>query len=258
MFHARPTAMVGLLLCLGLTGCGSGSTSATAPSSSAPAPATPPASSAAGPSASAPASPTSPSPSLSAAHTKAELRRALLSLKDVPAGFEVVDSGDSEDGGAEVASSRPGCRALVRLLNDPRPPGSRAQASRSFVGGPEGPFLEESLDAFDSAGAAQAFLDGVRDAVRSCRSVTITVPGTGKGEADVREISFAELGDGTIAARFTGRGQLEGFELVQVGARSGDVVVGLSAVAADPADAEAATEDAVAKVERVLGTSGRA
>jgi len=45
-------------------------------------------------------------------------------------------------------------------------------------------------------------------------------------------------------------------EVLQVGAQSGDVVVGMSFMSTDPSDAQSATEDAVSKVDKVLGTGG--
>jgi len=80
---------------------------------------------------------------------------------------------------------------------------------------------------------------------------------SGTSTLQVREISFASAGDSSFAARFSAtKGALEGFELIQAGAQSGDVLVGMTFVGLDPAEAEQATQDAVAKVEDKLGTSG--
>ncbi len=73
----------------------------------------------------------------------------------------------------------------------------------------------------------------------------------------MRRISFAEIGDDRVAVRFTATsGPLRGFELIQLGAHSGDVLVGMTVVGLPAADAEQATKDAVAKVEKRLGTGG--
>lgn len=71
----------------------------------------------------------------------------------------------------------------------------------------------------------------------------------------VRKISFDTLGDDTVAVRFSANGgPLDGFETIQVGVASGDVVIGLSTIGLDGPDTEAAAEDAVKKAERKLGT----
>lgn len=96
-----------------------------------------------------------------------------------------------------------------------------------------------------------------RKAVKDCRTVTVSIPGVGKSALNVREISFAKMGDSSFAARFRAEeGPLAGFELIQVGVQSRDIVVGMGFVATDPADAEAATDDAVAKVQDTLGKGG--
>jgi len=202
---------------------------------------------------------TSPAPSgRTTKRTASELRKALLSLKDVPPGFELEpDPGGDE--AVQASSSRSGCQALVRLLNAATVPGSKAEAQVSFSGGQEGPFVEETLAALGSTTTAQAFVTGFRSAVQTCRTVSLTVDGLGTSPLSVREISFADLGDASFAVRFrASKGALAGFELIQVGVQSADVVVGTTFVGLDPADAAVATQDAVDKVKKKLGTSGSA
>lgn len=197
-----------------------------------------------------------PSPSASAVtRTSAELRGALLTLKDLPAGFEVEKGGGGD--GTRVSSSTKDCAPLVRLMNSERLTGSRAQAEVSFSGGQEGPFIDESLDALGTEQAARAFVGKYRSAVKACRTVRVSFPGVGSSSFAVREISFGRIGDDTFAARFRAKGgPLEGLELIQAGVQSGDIVVGTSLVGLDGPDAEAATEDAVKKAVKKLGTSG--
>ena len=67
------------------------------------------------------------------------------------------------------------------------------------------------------------------------------------------QISFAKLGDATFSARLRATGgSLDGFEVVQTGVQSGDVVVGMTVVGLDGSDTEDATIEAVQKVERDL------
>lgn len=131
-----------------VSGCGGGPQTAPTPA------ATPPTSAAATSDVSAPtssASPAAPSTSTTpkpptptgTARTSAQLRKALLSLKDVPPGFERDTSSASEDDG-KLTSKRKECAPLVRLMNADKLPGSVADASVSYSGGQEGPFLDES------------------------------------------------------------------------------------------------------------------
>lgn len=117
--------------------------------------------------------------------------------------------------------------------------------------------MEESLDALPSADGAAEFVGNYRQAVQACEEVTVVLPGAGKASLDVREISFSDLGDDSFAARFGAtEGELEGFELIQVGVQSDDVVIGMTFVGIDPSDAEALTRDALTKVEQELDTTG--
>ncbi len=175
----------------------------------------------------------------------------------MPAGFEVESAAGGENDGGKASSSRTECSALVRLLNATKVPGSRADAQVSFSGGQDGPFVDESLDALGTAQAARSFVADSRAAVKNCRSLSLTIDGVGTSTLQVREISFASAGDSRFAARFSAtKRALEGFELIQAGAQSGDVLVGMTFVGLDPAEVEQATQDAVAKVEDKLGTSG--
>lgn len=71
----------------------------------------------------------------------------------------------------------------------------------------------------------------------------------------MRKISFDKLGDDTVAVRFSANGgRLDGFETIQVGVASGDVVVGMSTIGLDGPDTEAAADDAVNKADKKLGT----
>ena len=229
--------------------------STTTPSATPSAPATP------APSATTPrpstAAPTKPAPSTPAPakRTEADLRKALLSLEDVPPGFEVQPDDDS--GGQKATTPRSECKALVKMLNANTLPGSKTGVRTAFSGGPDGPFLQESIDAMGDATVARTFVAGYRTAVKKCRTVSLTISGAGTSTLAVREISFADIGDTSFAARFRATsGPLEGFELIQVASQSADLVVSMTAIDLDPTDAEVATQEAVAKAQTKLGATG--
>jgi hypothetical protein len=172
------------------------------------------------------------------------LQKALLTLKDVPAGFQVEP--DDNSGDEKATTKRGECKALVKLLNAGTLPASKADAHTGFSGGPDGPFLEEPIDAMGDAAGARAFVTGYRSAVKKCRTVSLTISGAGTSTLAVSEISFADIGDTSFAARFRATsGPLEGFELIQAASQTADLVVRMTAIDLDPADAEAATQDAV-------------
>lgn len=227
---------------------------ATTASSGQPTAAAPKTSPSASRSPSAPTTSRSPSTAPSAQLTASELRKALLGIKDVPPGFERDTSTDRGEGG--VSSRRPSCAPLVRLLNGPKLPGSVATASTAFSGGSDGTYLQEDLDAMRSAEAAAKVIEGYRAAVKQCKSIRFVDPEAGAAALAVREISFAELGDDSFAARFrAGAGPLEGLEIIQVGAQSGSVVLGMALIGFHPADAEAATQQAMDKLRDQLGAT---
>lgn len=203
-----------------------------------------------------PATPTKPKVPVTAERpvTRAQLRRALLNIHDVPAGFEVVT--DQGHAGDQASSKNAACSALVRLLNAPKLSGSLADASVSFDGGQDGAFVGEDLNALASTTAAQSFVDGYRHSVKQCHTITYRIHGVGSSTLSVRPISFAAIGDGSFVARFrAGRGPLSGLEIIQVGAHLGRVVIGMSFVGLDPSDAEAASQGAADKVKSKMGSS---
>jgi hypothetical protein len=122
----------------------------------------------------------------------------------------------------------------------------------TFSGGEDGPAVDETLDALRSVSSAAGFVDRYRKAVKDCDAVTYSVPGVGTSTLHARAISFDDMGDDSFAGR---SGALDGFEVIQVGVQSEDVVLGLSFFWTDPADAEDATSVALDKTQETLGTS---
>ncbi len=258
-----PTAPIAAatLALLALSGCASKSapTASTRPGSAAVSPSASavPTTPAPAPATTAPATPSRPATPTTAPRTSAGLKKALLSIEDLPPGFEVDPSGSGggKNDGA-VTSIRPACAPLVTILQEEIPASSLAHAGTSFSGGQDGPAIDQSLDSFSSPAAAASFIAGYRRAVQACSEVQLQVLGVGRSTVSVR-VSFGTAGDSLFAARLTAPpGPLEGLEVLQVGAQSGDVVVGMSFMSTDPSDAQSATEDAVSKVEKVLGTGG--
>jgi len=249
----RSLACAAAVLALTLTACSGGSGS----SSPAPATNTP----TANPASATPVSesprattPAVPPPASPAPRTAAQLGKALLALADLPPGFsiEADDSGDDAD--VKLSSKDKRCARLVALSNADTPPGSKASAARSYSGGTEGPFIDESLDAMGSAGAVRALQRSFRQAIASCRTMTLTVPGEGRSPISVSEVSAPKAGTDPVAVRFTATsGPLEGLEVTMVTTGIDDVVLAVTVVAGLPEDIDGATTTAVTKAKSVLG-----
>jgi hypothetical protein len=244
---------------LALAGCG-GSDPVAAPSaspspsgtttSSSPSPSTTPTPS------SSPSATTSPSAAPSRPRTAAELKKALLTLKDLPTGFQVEPADTSDDDGIVATSTKAGCKSLVRLTNAERAPGSVAAADISLSAGQQGPYIDESIESFRSKAAASGVVSTFRAAVKACRALTLRIPDAGSATVNVAEVSAPDVGDSSFAVRYSAtKGPLAGFEVTFVTVAVGDVLVALTFVAAVADDIEGATEAAVTKVKEQLGTS---
>jgi hypothetical protein len=144
---------------------------------------------------------------------------------------------------------------LVRLLNAASAPGSKASVVRSFSGGQDGPFIDESLDAMGSAAAVARLQSSLRAAVAACSKLTLAIPGQVRSTVVVRQVSAPKVGTGPFALRLTAAGgPLDGLEVAMVTTGIDDVVLGMTFVAAAPEDVDGATGDAADKAKRVLGT----
>lgn len=235
-------------LALSLVACsGDDKTGTPAPSSSSSS--TPPPSST--PSATpTPSAPASSAPAAPKVRTKAELTKALLALADLPPGFAIDP--DDEDDGSKLTSTDPKCKSVLTIFNSPTALGSKSSATRLFSGGQEGPFVQETLDSMGSTQAVADLISATKKAVQSCKKAKLTIPGVGSSNVTITEISAPKAGTTPIAVRFSATaGPLAGFELVFAITGVGDVVL---AITLDDAGNLEATEDAVAKATKVLGT----
>lgn len=145
--------------------------------------------------------------------SQADLRRRLLALSDMPAGYQVTSDNSSSSPsspGPEVSSSDPGCQPLADLGASGKPPESVAGAqSPQFAATPDGPFIDENLAGYASPAAAQAFLDRLTKAIQSCKKFTETQPDGTKVDIVVSPLPFPAKGDAGSASRlgFTVQGQ---------------------------------------------------
>lgn len=200
--------------------------------------------------------PTTPPPPAPKPRNAATLKKALLELKDLPAGFSVESNTPAEDD-TSFSAKGSGCTKLIAFLKADSPPGSKASAYRAYDGGQGGPSIEEQLDAMGSVKAVEALQKAYRSAVASCKTLTIKVPGQGSSPFRVTEVAAPEAGAGPFAVRFAASsGALEGLELTHVVTGVNDVVLSMFFAVAASDDIAGATESAVDKAKAVLGGGG--
>ncbi|MEV0787867.1 hypothetical protein [Kribbella sp. NPDC050459] len=245
------SACLSAALLLTATGCSDGSSTGSPAPSSTP---TPSATASSTPPPATTAAPSTP-PATTPARTPAQLTKGLLALADLPAGFSIEKADDSGDDDVTLSSKDAKCAKLVAFSNADVPPGSKASATQSYSGGAEGPFIDESLDAMGSAAAVGALQKSFKQAIVSCRTMTLTIPGEGRSPISVREVSAPKSGTDPVAVRFSATsGPLEGLEVTMITTGVGDVVLALTIVNGLPEDIEGATSAAVRKAQSVLGS----
>lgn len=205
-----------------------------------------------------PSSPPSTTASTATPRTARQLKRALLTLDDLPSGFAVER--DSGDGSApRVSSKNPRCAPFVKLSNADTPPGSTASAEVSFSAGQGGPLIDEGIDALGSAAKVAALQAKIKAAVTACPTVTLFVPDAGTSTVAVRSVKPPASGDRPFAVRMTATsGPLEGFEIVMVTTGVRDTILSLDFVAATPDDIDGATGVSVDKATAILDPGGTA
>ncbi|GAA1585156.1 hypothetical protein GCM10009804_46790 [Kribbella hippodromi] len=256
----RSVAVAGAAVVLVVSGCSGGSgkesTDAAgggaAPSSSSPTPSTPSTSST--PSVvTPPPSPSATAPKLPT-RTAAELTKALLALTDLPAGFAIDTDTGGDGSDVKVSSKDPRCARLVMLTNADTLPGSKASAGRSYSGGEQGPFIDESLDALGSKAAVGAFQQSFKKAITGCRTMSLAIAGQGRSTITVREVSAPKAGTDPVAVRFSASGgSLDGLEITMSTTGVDDVLLAVTVVAGVPDDLEGAMGAAADKAKATLG-----
>lgn len=130
-----------------------------------------------------------------AQRTEAELRAALLTVTDLPAGFTV-------DTSPESASTTSGCEQLDALK---RQGGSELEAR--FTKGSYGPFVSETLKQGPSEAATHDALVKMSGALSQCRTFSTKADDGSTVTMKLGPLSFPKLGDETFALRMTADSQ---------------------------------------------------
>lgn len=197
----------------------------------------------------------SPSPSIPE-RTEDALRQALLSVDDLPDGYELQPEAD-EGGATPVARSEdPKCEAFVRLINAETLPGSKANALAAFAGGDEGPFVEQWIEAMGDATAVSDIQTQLKSSVDDCGEVTVSLPGSGAAEMELTSVEAPAVGSNPVAYRMRAvDGALGGFEITFVHTGVGDTLLTMDFVAIDPSEIEGLMTAAHTKATKSLGVA---
>lgn len=195
-----------------------------------------------------------PASSSAPARTVATLKQALLAEKDLPSGYTAEAKADDDNGATPVARSNdPKCQAFVRLINAEALPGSKASALAAFSGGPDGPFVEEWLEAMGGASAVEKVQAEIKASVDECHEVTVSLPGAGAADMSLTAVDPPAVGAGPVAYRLAaGAGALDGFEITFVHTRVGDTLLTMDFVSIDPEAIGGLIASAHDKAARVL------
>lgn len=202
------------------------------------------------------AAPLTPSPT-TPERNEAVLEQALLSVADLPEGYELQP--EAVQGGATpvARSEDPRCAAFVRLINAENLPGSQASALAAFAGGYDGPFVEEWLEAMGDADAVADVQTQLRSSVDDCDEVRVSLPGAGAANMELVPVEAPAVGTDPVAYRMAATdGALGGFEITFVHTGVADTLLTMNFVAIDHSEIEELLAAAHAKATKSLRVTG--
>jgi hypothetical protein len=122
---------------------------------------------------------------------------ALLTVEDLPEGWVLDLSGATSSSGMTTEPAECGVLLSPAHIQEPL-----AQAEAAFAAGPTGPFINQSVSAFD--GDAAELLGQAVDAFDRCAEFSSTDPGGVTTAFRATPLSFPSLGDRTVAVRLEG------------------------------------------------------
>jgi hypothetical protein len=204
----------------------------------------------------------SPSPAAKVP-TADELKKGLLALSDLPAGYSASpeetpsggDTSEPNDSSSVTATSRECNQLFNEFGNEGNATQEEASVSADFEkSSTTGPFIKETLESYRDAAALQKDMTQVRDAVDKCGEFTVKEQG-GDVRVKIANASFPKLGDETAAFKLEATVTAQGKRLTLggylVAVRVGNVVstiISFGLPSADAAETEQIVRKAVDKV----------
>lgn len=182
--------------------------------------------------------------------TKAQIKDALLTVADLPAGWTATPAEEEDDSEDKVSPAK--CQEVLDALDDKSTDAAAKGEANFNKGGPFGTIMSETISSYADAVDGDVVQD-IADAFSTCPSFTSTDSDGEVSKVTVSPMSFANLGDQTLAVAMT-------FEssTFTVTANLAYVVIGHNVVAminggvagADGAQLEKVTKKAIAKLEK--------
>lgn len=183
--------------------------------------------------------------------TKTQARAALLTVQDLPTGWSVDNSDDSESNSSDTITPRK-CDALLRTLKDASAGRVVAKAEARFTAGGFGPFLSHAVSSYESSMASQ--VQKTTKALSECSNFTSTDDKGVKTKYEASALSFPNLGDRTLALRLSG--STEGIDvvfdvvMVAIGYNTVSLIVG-GLTSMKGSELEDLAKKAIAKLDKV-------
>ena len=174
---------------------------------------------------------------------------ALLTVEDLPDGWMLDLSGATSS--RDLTTEPAECGVLLNPANIQEP---LAQAEAAFAAGPTGPFINQSVSAFD--GNAAELLAQAVDAVDRCAEFSSTGSDGVTTTFRATPLSFPSLGDRTVALRLEGSvGPVQLIvDRVMIAAGSDGVTLGAGGFA--PLEADELESIATIAFEKLSGVAG--
>jgi hypothetical protein len=127
-----------------------------------------------------------------------ELDDLLLTLDDLPGGFDVDESSDDEsDPGEIVDASSEACEVLWEGTENPFDEEKVPETEIAFTGGDAGPYVMQFLTTSDASELSEE-LDDFRGAVEECTSFTVAADGF-TSTFDIATADAPDVGDESFA-----------------------------------------------------------
>jgi hypothetical protein len=182
--------------------------------------------------------------------TKAQIKHALLTVADLPAGWTATPTEEENDSEDKVSPAE--CQEVLDALDDKSTDAAAKGEANFNKGGPFGTIMSETISSYADAVDDDVVQD-IADAFSKCPSFTSTDSDGEVSKVTVSPMSFANLADQTLAVAMS-------FEssTFTVSVNVAYVVIGHNVVAminggvagADGAQLEKVTKKAIAKLEK--------
>lgn len=191
--------------------------------------------------------------------TEDQIKKALLTIDDMPAGWskaddDFFDEDDDEDGETESVSTNEKCQKFLDAFNAKSDVDSKQVGSGTvtFKKSEFGPFLAQSISS-GKGSAAKETLDTFRDGISNCSTITETSAAGEDVKMTVNDMSFPKLGDDSVAFKVALENDFIPMEMPMVAIRSDQNLIVLLSIGIgagiDAADLESIARKAVTRVK---------